>query len=136
VKNNCINLTNHNLSCSWELIEKIHQTKNLFNFALHNRTLLISSSLSSSESIAYHHVSAFLLHSILLTHFFMIGNIDNMSDRSFLNDLSADQIPVSEAPKSVIVAQGTTQCNYHCFKFCFKFITLLAFLGMHLSIKC
>jgi hypothetical protein len=66
----------------------------------------------------------------------MIGNIVNLSDESFLNDLSADQIAAFEASNFVIIAQGKPQCNYHYFKSFFKFITLLAFLGMNMCIKC
>jgi hypothetical protein len=54
----------------------------------------------------------------------MIENIVNLSNESFLNDLSANQLVASEAFNSVIVAQG----DYHYFKSFFKFITLLAFL--------
>jgi hypothetical protein len=58
----------------------------------------------------------------------MIENIVNLSNESFLNDLSADQLIASEAFNSVIVVQGKPQGDYHYFKSFFKFITLLAFL--------
>jgi hypothetical protein len=45
----------------------------------------------SSESITYHHVIAFLLHSRLLTHFYMIGNIVILPDESFQNDVSPNK---------------------------------------------
>jgi hypothetical protein len=66
----------------------------------------------------------------------MIGNIVNLLDESFPNDLSANEIAAFEDSNSVMVAQGKPQCNYHYFKSFFKFITLLTFLGMDLRIKC